>query len=116
MFDSDHTSGTFTYKSGTDTITKKLAEGHLHYTTSATTHNNKSAWVKRSIDSRQRVIRTFIASDTEKKLFPIDFYKDSAKLSDLDISIKVNSVNKDLTTDYTLVDGTVNKYIKFKWT
>ena len=113
VFDSDHTSGTFTYKSGTDTITKKLAEGHLHYTTSATTHNNKSAWVKRSIDSRQRVIRTFIASDTEKKLFPIDFYKDSAKLSDLDISVKVNSVNKDLTTDYTLVDGTVNKYIKF---
>lgn len=34
VFDSDHTGGTFTYKSGTTTVTKKLAEGHLHYTTS----------------------------------------------------------------------------------
>ena len=33
VFESDHTSGTFTYQSGTSTITKNLAEGHLHYTT-----------------------------------------------------------------------------------
>ena len=40
VFDSDHTSGTFTYKSGTSTLTKKLAEGHLHYTTGRSTHKN----------------------------------------------------------------------------
>ncbi len=34
VFESDHTAGTFTYKSGSKTITKKLAEAHLHYTTS----------------------------------------------------------------------------------
>ena len=113
VFDSDHTSGTFTYKSDAETITKNLAEGHLHYTTSATTHNNKGAWVKRTIDSKQRVIRTFVVGATEKKLFPIDFYENSSALTDLELSVRVNAVNKDLTTDYTLVSGTVNKYVKF---
>ena len=80
VFRSDHTSGSFTYKSGTKTITKNLAEGHLHYTTSKETHNSRNAWIKRTNESKQRVIRTFIVDATEKKLFPIDFFKNSASL------------------------------------
>ena len=113
VFDSDHTGGTFTYKSGTTTVTKKLAEGHLHYTTSRKTHNSKSAWIERTNESKQRVLRTFIVDKTEKQFFPIDFYKDSADLSDLEVSVKVNGVRKTLTTDYTLEDGTTNKFVKF---
>ena len=113
VFESDHTSGSFTYNSGTTTVTKKLAEGHLHYTTSSTTHNSKGAWIKRSSESKQRVIRTFIADETEKQLFQVDFYKESAALTDLEISVSVNGIRKNLTTDYTLVNGTVNKYVKF---
>jgi hypothetical protein len=75
--------------------------------------NFQSSWKKRLNESKQRVIRTFIVDKTEKKLFPIDFYKNSVNLSDLEISVSVNSERKSLTTDYTLVDGTVNKYIKF---
>ena len=81
VFDSDHTSGTFTYKSGTTTVTKNLAEGHLHYTTGRSTHNSRNAWIKRTVDSKQRVIRTFTVDTTEKQIFPIDFYKNSADLS-----------------------------------
>ena len=92
VFKSDHTSGTFTYKSGTTTVTKNLAEGHLHYTTSATTHNSRSAWIERLNESKQRVIRTFIVNATEKKLFPIDFYKESSELNDLEISVNVNGI------------------------
>jgi hypothetical protein len=113
VFESDHTSGTFTYKSGTTTVTKNIAEGHLHYTTARTTHNSKSAWIKRESESKQRVIRTLIVDDNEKKLFPVDFYSKSATLSDLEISVKVNGTQKNVVTDYTLVDGTVNKYVKF---
>ena len=113
VFDSDHTSGTFTYKSGTTTITKKLAEAHLHYTTGRTTHNSRGSWVKRTAESKQRVVRTFIVGKTEKQLFPIDFFKNSADLTDLDISVSVNGNRKTLTTDYTLVNGTKNKYVKF---
>jgi hypothetical protein len=113
VFESDHTSGTFTYKDGNRTLTKNLAEGHLHYTTGRSTHNSRSAWIKRTNESRQRVIRTFIVDDTEKQLFPIDFYKNSASLTDLDVSISVNGSRKTLTTDYTLVDGTINKYVRF---
>ena len=113
VFESDHTSGTFTYQSGTTTITKQLAEGHLHYTTGRTTHNSRSAWIKRTTESKQRVIRTFIVDATEKQLFPIDVFKNSAGLTDLDVSVSVNGVRKTITTDYTLEDGTTNKYVKF---
>ena len=113
VFESDHTSGTFTYKSGTTTVTKNLAEGHLHYTTSREGHNSRSAWIKRTQESKQRVIRTHIVDETEKKLFPIDFYKNSAALTDLEISVSVNGDRKTITSDYTLVNGTSNKYIKF---
>ena len=70
VFESDHTAGTFTYQDSGKVITKNLAEGHLHYTTSAVAHNNKSAWIKRDIESKQRVIRTAIVNDTEKR-FPV---------------------------------------------
>jgi len=113
VFDSDHTSGTFTYKSGSNTITKNLAEGHLHYTTNRATHNSRSAWIKRTNESKQRVTRTFIVEAIEKQLFPIDFYKDSADLTDMEVSVSVNGSRKTLTTDYTLETGTKNKYIKF---
>jgi len=113
VFESDHTSGTFTYKSGSTTVTKKLAEGHLHYTTGRSTHNSRGAWIKRTAESKQRVIRTFIVDATEKQLFPIDFYKESADLADLEVSVSVNGTRKTLTTDYTIETGTKNKYVKF---
>ena len=113
VFESDHTSGTFTYKSDTNTITKNLAEGHLHYTTGRSTHNSRSAWIRRASESKQRVIRTFIVGATEKQLFPIDFYKDSADLTDLEVSVSVNGTRKTVTTDYTIETGTKNKYVKF---
>ena len=113
VFESDHTSGTFTYKSGSQTVSKNLAEGHLHYTTGRATHNSRSAWIKRTTESKQRVIRTLIVDATEKQLFPIDFYNNSADLTDLEVSVSVNGSRKTLTTDYTLETGTKNKYIKF---
>ena len=113
VFDSDHTSGTFTYRSGVRTISKKLAEGHLQLTTGAGTTERKTAWTERSSESKQRVVRTYIVDDTEKQFFAIDFYKNSADLTDLEVSVKVNGIMKNLTTDYTLEDGTTNKYVKF---
>ena len=113
VFESDHTSGTFTYKDGNQTLTKNLAEGHLHYTTGRATHNSRSAWIKRTSDSKQRVIRTLTVDDTEKQLFPIDFYKNSADLTDLEVSVSVNGTRKTLGTDFTLETGTKNKFVKF---
>ena len=113
VFESDHTSGTFTYQENGKVVTKNLAEGHLHYTTGRTSHNSKSAWIKRTNESKQRVIRTHIVDATEKRLFPIDFYANSHALTDLEISVLVNGIRKTLTTDYTLVNGTTNKYIRF---
>ena len=113
VFESDHTSGSFTYKSGSDTVSKKLVEGHLHYTTGAETHNSKNAWIKNDDETKQRVIRTHIVDKLEKKLFPIDFFEKSSDLSDLKVSVFVNGQRKTVVTDYKLVDGTTNKYVQF---
>ena len=113
VFKSDHTSDSFTYKLGKGTVSKRLASGHLHYSTLAKVTNYLGPWVKRTSKSKQRVIRTYIVDSTETQLFAIDFYKDSSSLTDLEVSVKVNGVRKTINTDYTLVDGTTNKYVKF---
>ena len=113
VYESDHTSGTFTYKSGSEIVTKNLAEGHLHYTTGRQTHNSRSAYIKRTNESRQRVIRTRIVDATEKQLFPIDVYENSAALTDLEISVSLNGDRMTQGTDYTLVNGTTNRYVRF---
>ena len=113
VFESDHTSGTFTYKSGSRTVTKNLAEGHLHYTTGRQNHNSRSAWIQRTNEARQRVIRTRIVDDTEKRLFPIDVYENSAALTDLEVSVSVNGNRMTQGTDYNLVNGTTNRYVRF---
>ena len=112
VFESDFTSGTFTYKSGDDVLTHKYETGHIKYNLENTT-KRKTAWIQRTNESKQRVIRTSIVSDTEKQFFPIDFYKESVNLTDLEITVTVNGVKKVLATDYTVVDGTINKYVKF---
>ena len=113
VFESDLSAGTFTYRSGNTFLTKNYGAGHLHYTTSRTTHNSKSAWIQRSEQSRQRVIRTYTVTADETEYFAVDVYKNSNNLTDLTVSVDVNHIRQDLTTDYTLVDGTMNKYVKF---
>ena len=71
VFESDFTSGTFTYKSGEDVLTHKYETGHIKYNLENTT-NRKTAWIQRTNESKQRVIRTSIVTDTEKQFFPID--------------------------------------------
>jgi hypothetical protein len=113
VFESDLSSGTFTYRSGNNFLTANYGSGHLHYTTGRTTHNSKSAWIQRSEQSRQRVIRTYTVTEDEKEYFAVDVYDNSKDLTDLAVSVDVNHVRKNLTTDYTLVDGTKNKFVKF---
>ena len=113
VFESDHASSTFTYKSGNQTLSKSLAEAHLHYTTSLEEHNSVSVFQKRPIGIKQRVIRTFLVDATEKKLFPIDFYAKSVDITDLELSVIVNGTRKTIDTDYKIVDGTTNKYVQF---
>ena len=113
VFESDHTTDSFTYKSGGESVTKKLASGHLHYTSLSSLQNYQGPYVKRINSSKQRVIRTYIADSTELQLFAVDFYKNSASLTDLELSVSVNGTRKTITTDYTLTNGTTNKYVKF---
>ena len=113
VFESDVNSGSFKYKLDDDFITQTFAPGFTHEITGLLTYNPRTNWVERATESKQRVKRTHFATATEKKLFPIDVYKNSASLSDIEIDVKVNGVSKKITTDYTLANGTTNKYVKF---
>jgi hypothetical protein len=113
VFESDFASGSFTYNTGENFVSKNFGTGHVHYTTSRTEHNSKTGWIKQSQQSRQRVIRTFTVDANELRLFPVDVYTNSAALTDLEVSVDVNHINQNLDIDYTLVDGTTNRYIKF---
>ena len=103
----------FSYTINNESFTKYLSTGHLHYTTSRLGHNSKSAFVQRIDESKQRVIRTYTVDEKELQYFAIDCFPNSKDLSDLEVSVDVNHTRKDLNTDYTLVDGTVHKFVKF---
>ena len=112
VFESDVNSGSFKYKSGDDFVIKSYASGFVHETTGLLTYKNKTNWSERATNSKQRVKRTYFATATEKKLFPIDVYKNSASL-DLEVDVKVNGVHKQFNKDYVLANGTTNKFVKF---
>ena len=113
VFETDLSSASFSYILNRISYTKKYGSGHLHYTTGRLTHNSKSSFVKRIENSKQRVVRTYTVDNKEKKLFAIDCFANSKNLTDLEISVDVNHLRKDLTVDYTLVNGTVHKFVQF---
>ena len=113
VFDTDLSSGTFKYKVGNEFVTQSLGSGHLHYTTGLTTHNSRAGWIRRDIESYQRVIRNYVVTADERKLFPIDVYKESASLTDLEVNVDVNTVRQSQGTDYNVVKGTTNAYVSF---
>ena len=113
VFESDYNKGSFTYKPGDEFLTKKYSTGFLHVTKNVSQYDNRVNWIETETESKQRVKRTFFATEKEKKIFPIDFYKGSASLTDIEVSVKVNGIFKTLDTDYTLVNGTSTKFVKF---
>jgi len=113
VFETDLSSGSFSYIFNKNSYTKKYGAGHLHYTTGRLTHNSKSAWIKRPAQSHQRVVRTYTVDAKEKRLFAIDVFANSKDLAELEVSVDVNHLRKDSTIDYTLVNGTVHKFVQF---
>ena len=91
----------FSYTPANQTVTKLLSTGHLHYTTSLTTHNSKSAFIERQQQSRQRVVRTYTVNEKEKRFFAIDVFANSKNLTDLEVSVDVNHIRKLITAGYT---------------
>ena len=114
VFTTDISSGSFNYKSGEQFVKKNLSTAQVAYSNK----NNgavqfKTSWVKRNELSKQRVIRTFIVDSSELKRFPIDVYNNSSSIQDLQIHVDVNDQAQSLGTDYTLANGTTNKFVIF---
>ena len=111
-FSSDYNNGTFQYKPADDFITQKYSTGFLHKTKTLSTYDSRINWVERKSQSKQRTKRTYFATSREKKLFPIDVYKNSSSV-DVQATVKVNGILKQHDVDYTLANGTTTKFIKF---
>ncbi len=113
VFESDIGTSSFAYKSGEVTLSKNFNTGHVNYIIDRAHNEPRTSWVQMSQPSRQRVLRTFVVEAKELTLFPIDVFANSAQLQDLEVQVDVNYKVKNITTDYTLVNGTTNKYVKF---
>ena len=115
VFSSDIASSSFTYKSGDSMVSKNFSTGHVNYIIDRTHNLPRTSWVRMAEPSRQRVLRTFIVEANELRLFPVDVFANSAQLPDLEVQVDVNHKVQNITTDYTLVNGTTNKYVKFTY-
>jgi hypothetical protein len=113
VFTSDYATDYFEYLEDGKRLTKNLNTGHYHQVLARNTHISKYGWVEQSAESQQRSVRSFIVTDQETRLFPIDAFSHSKLLSDLTVVIEVNHTGKNLITDYTLVDGVSTKYVRF---
>ena len=113
VFTSDLGTGQFEYNINDTAYKKSFNSGHTRQITSRNSRISRCGWIERKEESRQRVIRLFTVAKDELKLFPIDVFADSKDLSDLSVTVDVNNITQNLGTDYTLVDGLTNKYVRF---
>jgi len=113
LFYSDYSDKSFFYNLNDVSYSKENRTGHVHKRKRGTTHYSQTNWIERSAQSKQRVVRTYTVTPEEKRLFAIDVYKDSATVSDIEISVDVNHINQNEETDYEIVNGTTYKYVKF---
>jgi len=113
LFTSDLATNSFDYNINNTIYTKSFKTGHTHVQNEYNKHRSQTNWKKLKAKSKQRVVRTFVVTPEEKVFFPIDFYKNSNSLVDLEVTVSVNNNVKKITSDFTLVNGTTNKYIKF---
>jgi len=115
LFSTDISSGSFSYKSGEQFISRNFATAQVAYNKKNATKEFKTSWIKRKEQSKQRVIKTFLVTADELRRFPIDVYANSASLTDLEITVDVNHHTQNLDIDYELVNGATNKYVKFTY-
>lgn len=113
LFESDFASGSFTYSVNNQTQTVQINSGHLHRQADRNTIVEQTTWLKRNETSKQYVVEAFDVTENEQQLFPVTCFENSVELTDLEISVEVDSVTQDLDIDYTLVNGTTNRYVKF---
>ncbi len=113
LFKTDISSGSFNYKSGEQLVKKNFSIAQVAYNKRDGSVQFKTSWVKRNEPSKQRVIRTFVVDDSEFRRFPIDVYDNSASVQDIQVHVDVNDQAQGLGSDYTLINGTTNKFIVF---
>jgi hypothetical protein len=113
LFENDYSTGSFEYTLGNNLYTKKYNAGHLHIYTKNNKHISRDNFIEQTSESKQHVIRTFIVTSDELYLFPVDFFKNSKDLTDLEVAVEVNSVIKSVNIDYTIVNGVTHAFIKF---
>jgi hypothetical protein len=107
VFESCLHTDTYTYSINNVTYTtnayKTFFKKHNYVRSSSSLLNG---WAKQSRETRQPVIKFYTVVE-EPKYFKLDHYKNCAALTDLEVSVYVNNVQKLETTDYqfTYADG-----------
>ena len=90
-------SGTFTYTSGSSTVTDTLKQHHLHINRTGYTRQLINNWRKLPFSNSQKIIKVYTA-DADQTYYKVDQYLRPDQLTDLVTQVFVNGV---FTTDYT---------------
>lgn len=112
VFDFDLLQETYTYQT-TESNSITSDKGFLRKYSDQTNFTVVNGWTKGKTESVQKVIRQYVATESQKNNFPIDVYHNSAELSDLDVTIILDNDRKKLDSDYTLINIAGVKVVRF---
>ena len=102
VFDFNLLTDSFTYTNGLDTLSRSTDVCVLQKYSDRTTFQNVNGWTKTDTESRQRVLRQYVAEQDQTD-FEVDVYENSGSLDDLIIRVTVNNSIKFNVTDFEII-------------
>ena len=113
LFNFNLLNDTFSYQTETEIFTQNISSGYLKKFNSLTNFSYVNGFSSIPAQSKQYVVREYVATDVQTNNFVIDVYNNSSSLTDLKVVVFVNNKLKLLGTDYTLDKTNDNVIINF---
>lgn len=113
LFNFDLVSNSFVYNKDNQVTSVSTNSGFLRIYNSRTDYSLVNGWTKPDYNSRQNIIRQYIAQDEQEK-FAIDVYNETDFLASAWLRVYKNNVKQKLNLDYVIyADANDKKYIQF---
>jgi len=110
LFDFNLQKDSFTFQGEVELIERNLDKGYLKINDSISSSRRLNGWIKTEFLTRQPIIRQYNVTANLLNLFPIDVYKKSGTLDDLEIKVFVNNKKR---SDYEVYRQNSVAYIQF---
>ena len=113
VFDFNLLNDMFTYQTETEIFSQSISSGYLKKFRSLTDFSYVNGFSNIPTQSKQFVIREYVATALQTNNFEIDVYNNSSSIDDLKIVVFVNNKLKISNIDYTVDKSKLNAVIVF---